>query len=185
MILITPLHFVMATSLLTVKPLIKTLITTPFVSALIIDSDFFDNNKNGLQLQAAQTVNKPLAFGQIENAAFIGLPGNPVSVFVTFCIFARPFLLRSQGVMEVAPRSYWVEANFDWTTPDRRREYLRARLDPGMDGVSRATIFPHQGSGVLTSTVWGDGLINCPAGTPIKRGERVRFIPFSELMAWH
>lgn len=128
---------------------------------------------------------KPLAFGKIENAAFIGLPGNPVSVFVTFCIFARPFLLRSQGVMNVMPRSFWVEANFDWTTPDRRREYLRARLDPGMDGVSRATIFQHQGSGVLTSTVWGDGLINCPAGTPIKRGERVRFIPFSELMAWH
>lgn len=128
---------------------------------------------------------KPLAFGKIENAAFIGLPGNPVSVFVTFCIFARPFLLRSQGVMNVVPRSFWVEASFDWPTPDRRREYLRARLEPGMDGVSRATIFQHQGSGVLTSTVWGDGLINCPAGTPIKRGERVRFIPFSELMAWH
>ena len=128
---------------------------------------------------------KPLAFGRVDNAAFIGLPGNPVSVFVTFCIFARPFLLRSQGVMNVTPRSFWVEANFDWLKPDRRRVYLRARLDPGMDGVSRATLFPHQGSGVLTSTVWGDGLINCPAGTPIKRGERVRFIPFSELLAWH
>ena len=128
---------------------------------------------------------KPLAFGRIENAAFIGLPGNPVSVFVTFCIFARPFLLRSQGVMQVTPRSYWVEANFDWLKADRRREYLRARLEPGMDGVSRAALFAHQGSGVLTSTVWGDGLINCPAGTPIKRGERVRFIPFSELLAWH
>ena len=128
---------------------------------------------------------KPLAFGKIENAAFIGLPGNPVSVFVTFCIFARPFLLRSQGVMNVVPKSFWVEANFDWPQPDRRREFLRARLEPGIDSVSRATLFQHQGSGVLTSTVWGDGLINCPAGTPIKRGERVRFIPFSELMAWH
>ena len=128
---------------------------------------------------------KPLAFGQIDNAAFIGLPGNPVSVFVTFCIFARPFLLRSQGVMEITPRSYWVEANFDWLKPDRRREYLRARLEPGVDGLSRAALFPHQGSGVLTSTVWGDGLINCPAGTPIKHGERVRFIPFSELLACH
>jgi len=128
---------------------------------------------------------KPLAFGRIDNAAFIGLPGNPVSVFVTFCIFARPFLLRSQGVMNVTPRSYWVEANFDWLTPDRRREFLRARLEPGMDGQSRAAIYPHQGSGVLTSTVWGDGLITCPAGTPIKRGERVRYIPFTELLAWH
>ena len=128
---------------------------------------------------------KPLAFGRIDNAAFIGLPGNPVSVFVTFCIFARPFLLRSQGVMDVMPRSYWVEANFDWLKPDRRREFLRARLEPGTDGQSRAAIYPHQGSGVLTSTVWGDGLINCPAGTPIKRGERVRYIPFAELLAWH
>ena len=128
---------------------------------------------------------KPLAFGRIDNAAFIGLPGNPVSVFVTFCIFARPFLLRSQGVMDVMPRSYWVEANFDWLTPNRRREFLRARLEPGRDGQSRAAIYPHQGSGVLTSTVWGDGLINCPAGTPIKRGERVRYIPFAELLAWH
>jgi len=128
---------------------------------------------------------KPLAFGRIENAAFIGLPGNPVSVFVTFCIFARPFLLRSQGVMNVTPRSYWVEVNFDWLKPDRRREYLRARLEPSQDGQSRAALFPYQGSGVLTSTVWGDGLINCPAGTPIKRGERVRFIPFAELLAWH
>lgn len=128
---------------------------------------------------------KPLAFGKVGKAAFIGLPGNPVSVFVTFCIFARPFLLRSQGVTNVMPHSFWVEANFDWLHPDRRREYLRARLEPGMDGQTRATIFSHQGSGVLTSTVWGDGLINCPAGTPIKRGERVRYIPFSELLAWH
>ena len=128
---------------------------------------------------------KPLAFGKVGKAAFIGLPGNPVSVFVTFCIFTRPFLLRTQGVMNVMPHSYWIEANFDWLQPDRRREYLRARLEPGMDGQSRATIYPQQGSGVLTSTVWGDGLINCPAGTPIKRGERVRYIPFSELLAWH
>lgn len=128
---------------------------------------------------------KPLAFGKIGKTAFIGLPGNPVSVFVTFCIFARPFLLRSQGVMNVAPHSYWVEANFDWLQPDRRREYLRARLEPGQDGQSRASIYAQQGSGVLTSTVWGDGLINCPAGTPIKRGERVRYIPFSELLSWH
>lgn len=126
---------------------------------------------------------KPLAFGQIDNAAFIGLPGNPVSVFVTFCIFARPFLLRMQGVQAVAPRVFNVTAGFDWQKPDRRQEFLRARLEPDSQGAMQATIFANQGSGVLTSTVWGEGLIDVPAGTPIKRGESVRFLPFSGLFA--
>ncbi len=126
---------------------------------------------------------KPLAFGRINQAAFIGLPGNPVSVFVTFCIFARPFLLRSQGVMDIALRGFWVEAAFDWPRSDRRREYLRARLVRGEVDTTRVEIYPHQGSGVLTSTVWGEGLIDVPAGVTIARGDRVRFIPFSELLA--
>ena len=126
---------------------------------------------------------KPLAFGRIDNAAFIGLPGNPVSVFVTFCVFARPFLLRSQGVMHIAPRGFWVEAAFDWPRPDRRREYLRARLVPGEGEITRVEIYPHQGSGGLTSTVWGEGLIDVAAGTTIARGDRVRFIPFAELLS--
>lgn len=125
---------------------------------------------------------KPLAFGRIENASFIGLPGNPVSVFVTFCIFARPFLLRAQGVMDIAPRGFWAEAAFDWPRPDRRREYLRARRVAGDAGSTRVEIYPHQGSGVLTSTVWGEGLIDVPAGTAITRGDRVFFMPFSELL---
>lgn len=125
---------------------------------------------------------KPLAFGRINHAAFIGLPGNPVSVFVTFCIFARPFLLRSQGMMRITPRGFWVEAAFDWPRPDRRREFLRARLLHSDGDTTQAEIYPHQGSGVLTSTVWGEGLIDVPAGTVIQRGGRVRFIPFSELL---
>ncbi len=125
---------------------------------------------------------KPLAFGHIENASFIGLPGNPVSVFVTFCVFARPFLLRKQGVMNITPRGFWVDAGFDWPRPDRRREYLRARIVPGEVGVSRAEIYSHQGSGVLTSTVWGEGLIDVAAGVSIARGDRVWFMPFSELL---
>ena len=120
---------------------------------------------------------------RIENASFIGLPGNPVSVFVTFCIFARPFLLRAQGVMDIAPRGFWVEAAFDWPRPDHRREFLRARRVAGEAGTTRVEIYPHQGSGVLTSTVWGEGLIDVPAGTTIARGDRVFFMPFSELLA--
>lgn len=126
---------------------------------------------------------KPLAFGRIENAAFIGLPGNPVSVFVTFCLFARPFLLRKQGVMDIAPRGFWVEAGFDWPRPDRRREFLRARVAHGEPGATRVEIYPHQGSGVLTSTVWGEGLVDVPAGATIARGERVWFMPFSGLLS--
>ncbi len=132
--------------------------------------------------RVAMKPGKPLAFGHVGDASFIGLPGNPVSVFVTFLVFARPFLLARQGVSEVLPRSYWVEADFDWPKPDRRREFLRARLTNDESGYSRLKLFPHQGSGVLTSTVWANGLVDNPAGRAIARGERVRFIPFSELI---
>lgn len=125
---------------------------------------------------------KPLAFGEVAGKPFLGLPGNPVSVFVTFCLFARPFLLRMQGVQAVLPESFPVEADFDWPRPDKRREFLRARLVGGKDAAVRAEIYPNQGSGVLTSTVWGSGLIDVPAATPIRRGQTVRYIPFSELM---
>lgn len=125
---------------------------------------------------------KPLAFGEVLGKPFIGLPGNPVSVFVTFCLFARPFLLRMQGVQQVMPAAFWVEAAFDWPRPDKRREFLRARLVRDGEAPSRVEIYPHQGSGVLTSTVWGDGLVDVPAATPVRRGERVRFIPFAELL---
>jgi molybdopterin molybdotransferase len=125
---------------------------------------------------------KPLAFGSVGKAAFIGLPGNPVSVFVTFCLFARPFVLRMQGAMNVAPASYWVEADFDWGRPDKRREFLRGRLNRDGIGKTSVAIFPSQGSGVLTSTVWGDGLVDVPGGTSITRGQLVKFVPFSELV---
>ena len=125
---------------------------------------------------------KPLAFGSVGKAAFIGLPGNPVSVFVTFCLFARPFVLRMQGATDVMPASYWVEADFEWSRPDKRREFLRARLNRDGSGKTSASIFPHQGSGVLTSTVWGHGLVDVPGGTTVSRGQLVRFLPFTELV---
>lgn len=125
---------------------------------------------------------KPLAFGTAAGKPFIGLPGNPVSAFVTFCIFVRPFILRSQGVAQVAPPSYPVRAVFDWCKPDmKRREYLRARMEFDADGHSVAQIFPQQGSGVLTSCTWADGLIEVPTATAIQCGETVKFIPFSGL----
>jgi len=132
--------------------------------------------------QIAVKPGKPLAFGEVRRehgaAFFLGLPGNPVSSFVTFLLFVRPFLLRLQGVTgQVEPQGYSVRADFDLPKGDRRNEFLRARLNAagGLD------LFPNQSSGVLTSTVWGDGLVDNPAGNPIAAGDLVRFIPFAEL----
>ena len=112
-------------------------------------------------------------------AHFIGLPGNPVSSFVTFLLFVRPFVLRLQGAQSVAPTVLTMRADFDWPRPDRRREFLRARINTegGLD------LFPNQSSAVLTSTVWGDGLIDNPPGQAIVRGETVRFLPFAGLLS--
>jgi molybdopterin molybdotransferase len=132
--------------------------------------------------QIAVKPGKPLAFGEVRRvggaAFFLGLPGNPVSSFITFLLFVRPFLLRLQGVSgPVEPRVFQMRADFEWPKPDRRNEFLRARINAagGLD------LFPNQGSGVLTSTVWGDGLVDNPPGNPISAGDTVRFIPFAEL----
>ncbi|MGJ9416365.1 gephyrin-like molybdotransferase Glp [Massilia sp. CMS3.1] len=132
--------------------------------------------------QIAVKPGKPLAFGEVRNdscgAFFIGLPGNPVSSFITFLLFVRPFLLRLQGVTgPVEPRAWMLRADFSLPKADRRNEFLRARVNAG-GGLD---LFPNQGSGVLTSTVWGDGLIDNPPGRIINEGDIVRFIPFAEL----
>jgi molybdopterin molybdotransferase len=133
--------------------------------------------------QIAVKPGKPLAFGEVRKddggaAFFLGLPGNPVSSFVTFLLFVRPFLLRLQGVSrDVSPKAITMRADFDWPKPDRRNEFLRARIN----GAGGLELFPNQGSGVLTSTVWGDGLVDCPPGQAIARGDTVRFIPFAFL----
>ena len=108
-----------------------------------------------------------------------GLPGNPVSSFVTFLLLVRPFLLKLQGATELAPQAIRLPAQFDWPRADKRREFLRARRN-GQGGVE---LFPNQSSGVLTSTVWGDGLIDNPPGCAIARGDSVSFIALAELLA--
>ena len=123
---------------------------------------------------------KPLAYGQVHGTPFIGLPGNPVAVFVTFSLLVRPYLLRRQGVTEVAPRAYLVTADFDWPHAGKRREFVRARLAP--DGQS-ASIFANQSSGVLTSAAWADGLVDIPEDMCVQRGQSVRYLPFSSLSA--
>ncbi|HEX7054857.1 MAG TPA: gephyrin-like molybdotransferase Glp [Burkholderiales bacterium] len=130
-----------------------------------------------LMWRIAMKPGRPLAFGAVGNASFIGLPGNPVSSFVTFLVFVRPFLLRAQGIVAAAPRSIAARADFDWPEPDARREFLRVKWNAqgGLD------LYPTQDSAVLTSTAWADGLVDNPPGQAIRKGDTVRFLPYSEL----
>ena len=129
--------------------------------------------------KVAMKPGKPLVYGRVGQADFIGLPGNPVSAFVTFCLFVRPFLLKRMGATDVLYRAFAVQADFVWKKPGARREFLRAQLQPG----GRLALFPNQSSGVLTSCAWADGLIDLEIGQTIQPGDWVRFIPFSELLA--
>ncbi len=140
--------------------------------------------------QIAMKPGKPLAFGEVDRPAdagkpagadsafFIGLPGNPVSAFITFLLFVRPFILRLSGAPTARPRGYDMRADFAWTMADRRNEFLRVKrnAEGGLD------LFSSQGSAVMTSTAWGDGLVDNPPGKTIARGDTVRFIPFAELL---
>jgi molybdopterin molybdotransferase len=138
-----------------------------------------------LMWRIAMKPGRPLAFGRVRreggdtpgDAAFIGLPGNPVSSFVTFLMFVRPFLLRSQGIARVEPRAISARADFDWTEADPRREFLRVKWNDrgGLD------LYRTQDSAVLTSTAWADGLLDNPANRTIRSGDTVRFLPYSEL----
>ncbi len=137
----------------------------------------------GLNLwQISMKPGKPFAFGFLNSqdtrssAFFMGLPGNPVSSFVTFQLLVRPFLLALQGVTPVQTEPLELKAHFDVPQPDKRREFLRVKRNSqgGLD------LFPNQSSGVLTSVVWGDGVVDNPGSNPIKFGDTVRFYPFSE-----
>ena len=129
--------------------------------------------------QIAIKPGKPFAYGHIGGAHFIGLPGNPVSSFVTFLVLVRPFILKLQGARAVAMKSIAAPAHFTWARADKRREFLRVRQNAagGLD------LFENQSSGVLTSAVWGDGLLDNPPGRTIAHGDMVQFVPFSSLLS--
>jgi len=127
---------------------------------------------------------KPLAFGKVGDTSFLGMPGNPVSVFATFCLFARPFILKKQGASETQANSFKVPAAFEWPKAGKRHEYVRARVDPDANGRPVINLYPHQGSGVLTSTSWANGLAVIPADTTVKPEDIIEFIPFSELAVY-
>ncbi len=133
--------------------------------------------------QVAMKPGKPLAFGHVRSpgadpALFIGLPGNPVSSFVTFLLAVAPVLRALQGMADLEPPALALRADFDWPRPDRRREFLRVRVNSS-GGLE---LFANQSSGVLTSTVWADGLLDNPPGQAIARGDTVRFLALSSLV---
>ncbi|MES2715625.1 MAG: gephyrin-like molybdotransferase Glp [Pseudomonadota bacterium] len=134
--------------------------------------------------QVAMKPGKPLAFGAVRRedgeseALFMGLPGNPVSSFVTFLLAVAPVLRALQGCSTAMPAGLQVRADFDWPRPDKRREFLRARFN-AQGGVE---LFPNQSSGVLTSAVWADGLVDLPPGQVVQRGDVVRLLPLSALI---
>ncbi len=125
---------------------------------------------------------KPVAFGRIGKAHFLGSPGNPVSLFVTFLLFARPFIQRRQGVTDVVPMTVQAIADFDWPRPDKRREFHRARLWRDDAGNARLSVHPSRSSGVLSSVTWANGLVVIHEGQTIAKGDRVDFMPFAELL---
>jgi molybdopterin molybdotransferase len=125
---------------------------------------------------------KPLAYGHINDTPFMGLPGNPVSVFATFCLFVSPVIQILQGRRWQPPVALPVIADFDWPKPDSRREFLRARLVAGADDQTVVQIFPNQDSGVLTSTVWADGFVEIAENQTVQAGDTVSYLPFAQFI---
>jgi molybdopterin molybdotransferase len=133
--------------------------------------------------QVAMKPGKPLAFGAVRRddntaALFVGLPGNPVSSFVTFLLAVAPLLRALQGADSSMPATLPMRADFDWPRPDKRREFLRVRRNAqgGLD------LFANQSSGVLTSAVWADGLVDNPPAQPIVHGDNVRYLPLTAFL---
>jgi molybdopterin molybdotransferase len=135
--------------------------------------------------QIAMKPGKPFAYGHVRRetaeglAHFVGLPGNPVSSYITFLLLVKPLILALQGAEQRAPVQMRLPAHFDLPKADKRREFLRVRRNEqgGLD------LFPNQSSGVLTSVVWGDGVVDNPAGQTIAHGDLVSFWPFSEWLS--
>jgi molybdopterin molybdotransferase len=123
---------------------------------------------------------KPLAFGHVGKAAFIGLPGNPVSAMVTFFLFARPFIKKMQGVSNHKNQTTQVQTNFDWRRPRPRREFVRVKLDRSTIPAS-ANLHPKQGSDVLSSVIWADGLVEIPENSTFSQGEVLNYYSLTEL----
>ena len=123
-----------------------------------------------------------VGFVKVGCGASMGLPCILVSACATFCFFALPFILGMMALQDVMPRRMQVVADFDWPKEGPRREFVRAQLHTD-DGIVKATLYPSQGSGVLTSTVWAHGLVEIPEHSTVKRGDSVTWLDFFELLS--
>ena len=125
---------------------------------------------------------RPVALGEVAGTPFIGLPGNPVAVMITFMLIARPMVLRLMWASDTGLKRFTVEAGFAFKHKPGRREFLRAKLVHS-DGRLVAAKFPSDGSGVLTSMVWSDGLVDIAEDRgDIAPGEMVEFVSYAEMM---
>ena len=126
---------------------------------------------------------RPIALGQLGRVPFVGLPGNPVAVMVTFLTIVRPLVLRLMGAELTPARRFPVRANFAHKKKAERREWVRARLTALPDGGFAAEKFERQGAGILSSMVESDGLVELPEEmTQLEPGTLVDFLPFSEVL---
>lgn len=132
--------------------------------------------------QIAMKPGKPLAYGQANGTDFIGLPGNPVSAFVTFVLMGLPFIQIRMGMSPTPMAARQMVADFDWPKPDRRREFIRVRqhLTESCQWVLKR--WPNQGSGVMSSVAWADGFVDISPGTVIEPGQSVPYLALSDLL---
>ena len=125
---------------------------------------------------------KPTALGNVGRAAFVGLPGYPVSSQVMFMMFARPVILRLSGATgePMAPRRYRVLAASNYSKNTARREFVRAIIEIDDQGVQRARLYPVQDFVVLSSLVDSDGLVDLREDVKrVEPGTPVDFIPYA------
>lgn len=133
--------------------------------------------------QLAIKPGKPFVFGRLRrddgsHALYMGLPGNPVASFVTFLLLVRPVLGLLSGESWCLSSPMLVRADFDWPRADKRREFVRVRRN----AEGGLALYPHQGSGVLTSAVWADGLVDLVPGQTVRQGDMVRFLSLSDCL---
>lgn len=124
---------------------------------------------------------KPFASGKIGDAQFFGLPGNPVSAFVTFALLVRPSLLTLLGALKTGYQSYFLQSGFEAKKSGLRQEYLRVSLSEQTE-TSSLMPYANQSSGVNASLSHGDGLAVVPPETEVAKGDLLQFIPFPELL---
>ena len=125
---------------------------------------------------------KPFSFGRVGKVPFFGLPGNPVAVFVTFLMLVKPYLLKMQGAQNFQPEKYQLPAGFEISEAGSRQEYIRVRLNRNQQNKQELIPFSNQGSSVMTSTSWANGLAIIPINTRVKKGDLLEFLPYTGLL---